>query len=69
MGYLKQIDIENFKSWRGRIVIGPFARFSCIIGTNGSGKRVLNELGLAFDDASGILAKLIKLTSLVVYVL
>lgn len=40
MGYLKQIDIENFKSWRGKQIIGPFMRFNCIIGTNGSGKLI-----------------------------
>ncbi|XP_056138365.1 structural maintenance of chromosomes protein 1B [Lampris incognitus] len=38
MGYLEQIEVENFKSWRGKQVIGPFMRFNCIIGTNGSGK-------------------------------
>uniref|UniRef100_A0A8C9W7Q5 Structural maintenance of chromosomes protein n=1 Tax=Scleropages formosus TaxID=113540 RepID=A0A8C9W7Q5_SCLFO len=43
MGYLKQIVVENFKSWRGRQVIGPFHRFSCIIGTNGSGKSNLMD--------------------------
>ncbi|XP_008309879.1 structural maintenance of chromosomes protein 1B isoform X2 [Cynoglossus semilaevis] len=37
MGFLKQIEVENFKSWRGKQVIGPFLRFNCIIGTNGSG--------------------------------
>uniref|UniRef100_A0A8C4H044 Structural maintenance of chromosomes protein n=1 Tax=Dicentrarchus labrax TaxID=13489 RepID=A0A8C4H044_DICLA len=43
MGYLKQIDIENFKSWRGKQVIGPFLRFNCVIGTNGSGKSNLMD--------------------------
>lgn len=38
MGFLKQLDVENFKSWRGKQTIGPFKRFNCIIGTNGSGK-------------------------------
>ncbi|KAM9376219.1 structural maintenance of chromosomes protein 1B [Pholidichthys leucotaenia] len=43
MAYLKQIDIENFKSWQGKHVIGPFMRFNCIIGTNGSGKSNLMD--------------------------
>ncbi|CAN9498997.1 unnamed protein product [Ophioblennius macclurei] len=43
MGFLKQIDLENFKSWRGKQVIGPFMRFNCIIGTNGSGKSNLMD--------------------------
>ncbi|NWR72799.1 SMC1B protein, partial [Centropus unirufus] len=38
MGYLKLLVVKDFKSWRGRQVIGPFMRFNCIIGPNGSGK-------------------------------
>lgn len=37
MGHLELLVVENFKSWRGRQVIGPFRRFTCIIGPNGSG--------------------------------
>ncbi|KAL7982753.1 hypothetical protein Chor_010351 [Crotalus horridus] len=37
MGYLKLLLIENFKSWRGQQCIGPFKKFTCIIGPNGSG--------------------------------
>ncbi|XP_034031732.1 structural maintenance of chromosomes protein 1B [Thalassophryne amazonica] len=43
MGFLKQINVENFKSWKGKQIIGPFMRFSCIIGTNGSGKSNIME--------------------------
>ncbi|XP_068579160.1 structural maintenance of chromosomes protein 1B isoform X2 [Cebidichthys violaceus] len=51
MGFLKQIDIENFKSWRGKNVIGPFMRFNCIIGTNGSGKsNVMDALSFAMAE-------------------
>ncbi|NWQ79222.1 SMC1B protein, partial [Columbina picui] len=38
MGYLKLLEVKDFKSWRGQQVIGPFMRFNCIIGPNGSGK-------------------------------
>uniref|UniRef100_A0A8C0IIS5 Structural maintenance of chromosomes protein n=1 Tax=Bubo bubo TaxID=30461 RepID=A0A8C0IIS5_BUBBB len=38
MGYLKLLVMQDFKSWRGQQVIGPFMRFNCIIGPNGSGK-------------------------------
>uniref|UniRef100_A0A8C5F226 RecF/RecN/SMC N-terminal domain-containing protein n=1 Tax=Gopherus evgoodei TaxID=1825980 RepID=A0A8C5F226_9SAUR len=38
MGFLKLIEIENFKSYKGRQIIGPFRRFTAIIGPNGSGK-------------------------------
>uniref|UniRef100_A0A3Q0RIY4 RecF/RecN/SMC N-terminal domain-containing protein n=1 Tax=Amphilophus citrinellus TaxID=61819 RepID=A0A3Q0RIY4_AMPCI len=51
MGYLKQIDIENFKSWRGKQIIGPFMRFNCIIGTNGSGKsNVMDALSFVMGE-------------------
>uniref|UniRef100_A0A7N8XW47 Structural maintenance of chromosomes protein n=1 Tax=Mastacembelus armatus TaxID=205130 RepID=A0A7N8XW47_9TELE len=51
MGYLKQIDIENFKSWRGKQIIGPFMRFNCIIGTNGSGKsNIMDALSFAMGE-------------------
>lgn len=35
---LKLIEIENFKSYKGRQIIGPFQRFTAIIGPNGSGE-------------------------------
>ncbi|XP_040894537.1 structural maintenance of chromosomes protein 1B [Toxotes jaculatrix] len=56
MGYLKQIDVENFKSWRGKQVIGPFMRFNCIIGTNGSGKsNVMDALSFAMGERAASL--------------
>ncbi|XP_044213194.1 structural maintenance of chromosomes protein 1B isoform X1 [Thunnus albacares] len=56
MGYLRQIDIENFKSWRGKQVIGPFMRFNCIIGTNGSGKsNVMDALSFAMGERAASL--------------
>ncbi|NXM03195.1 SMC1B protein, partial [Tyrannus savana] len=39
MGYLKLLVVQDFKSWRGQQVIGPFMRFNCIIGPNGSGRK------------------------------
>ncbi|XP_028286326.1 structural maintenance of chromosomes protein 1B [Parambassis ranga] len=51
MVYLRQLDVENFKSWRGRQVIGPFMRFSCIIGTNGAGKsNVMDAMSFAMGE-------------------
>ncbi|XP_060892004.1 structural maintenance of chromosomes protein 1B [Labrus mixtus] len=56
MGYLKEIDVENFKSWRGKQVIGPFMRFNCIIGTNGSGKsNVMDALSFVMGERAGSL--------------
>lgn len=37
MGYLKLLVVKDFKSWKGQQIIGPFMRFNCIIGPNGSG--------------------------------
>lgn len=64
MGYLKQIEIENFKSWRGKQVIGPFMQFNCIIGTNGSGEstfysQLCSELTLAIK-ATGLVGLIIN---------
>lgn len=38
MGRLKVLEVENFKSYSGRHIVGPFSDFACIIGPNGSGK-------------------------------
>lgn len=38
MPHLKHIEVENFKSYRGRRIIGPLKQFNAVIGPNGSGK-------------------------------
>ncbi|KAM5170638.1 structural maintenance of chromosomes protein 1B isoform 1-T1 [Mantella aurantiaca] len=43
MGHLSHLVLQDFKSWRGRQVIGPFKRFNCVIGPNGSGKSNLMD--------------------------
>ncbi|KAJ5071051.1 intein-containing structural maintenance of chromosomes smc family member precursor [Anaeramoeba ignava] len=35
---IERLEIENFKSYKGKHVIGPFKKFTAIIGPNGSGK-------------------------------
>jgi len=42
-GHIEHIVIENFKSYNGNVVIGPFKSFTCIIGPNGSGKSNLMD--------------------------
>lgn len=37
-GRVVHLEIENFKSYRGKVLIGPFYDFTTIIGPNGSGK-------------------------------
>jgi len=38
MGRLKHLELENFKSYAGTQIVGPFDDFTCVIGPNGSGK-------------------------------
>ena len=39
MGRIDRLEVENFKSYAGRQVIGPFQEsFSAVIGPNGAGK-------------------------------
>ncbi|KAM9807852.1 structural maintenance of chromosomes protein 1B [Neosynchiropus ocellatus] len=56
MGYLRQIVVENFKSWRGKQVIGPFMRFNCVIGTNGCGKsNVMDAISFVIGERAATL--------------
>ncbi|KAJ3297255.1 Structural maintenance of chromosomes protein 1 [Borealophlyctis nickersoniae] len=43
MGRLLQLEVENFKSYKGRQIIGPFNNFTSVIGPNGSGKSNLMD--------------------------
>uniref|UniRef100_A0A0A9YLV3 Structural maintenance of chromosomes protein n=1 Tax=Lygus hesperus TaxID=30085 RepID=A0A0A9YLV3_LYGHE len=36
--FLQSIEVENFKSYRGKFTIGPFKSFTAVVGPNGSGK-------------------------------
>lgn len=38
MGRLHTLELENFKSYKGKQIIGPFKQFTAIIGPNGSGE-------------------------------
>nr|WJN25071.1 condensin complex subunit [Tranzscheliella williamsii] len=40
---LRRLEIENFKSYRGQQVVGPFHAFTAVIGPNGSGKSNLMD--------------------------
>ena len=46
MGFLKLIEIENFKSYKGRQIVGPFRTFTAIIGPNGSGTGRVGGTGV-----------------------
>uniref|UniRef100_A0A5K3FCS3 Structural maintenance of chromosomes protein n=1 Tax=Mesocestoides corti TaxID=53468 RepID=A0A5K3FCS3_MESCO len=63
---ISQVVCENFKSYGGRRVLGPFHKnFTCIIGPNGSGKsNVIDALLFVFGfRASKVRSK--KLSSLI----
>uniref|UniRef100_A0A671QPC6 Structural maintenance of chromosomes protein n=1 Tax=Sinocyclocheilus anshuiensis TaxID=1608454 RepID=A0A671QPC6_9TELE len=57
MGYLKLIEIENFKSYKGRQIIGPFHKFTAIIGPNGSGNVLLILSNLATMRTRSLIAE------------
>ncbi|WIA31005.1 hypothetical protein OEZ86_001046 [Tetradesmus obliquus] len=40
---LSHLEVEGFKSFRDKTVIGPLADFTCIVGPNGCGKSVVGE--------------------------
>lgn len=40
---LIRLEVDNFKSYRGKQTIGPFYSFSAVIGPNGSGKSNLMD--------------------------
>lgn len=42
-GNIVRLEINNFKSYLGKHIIGPFTNFTCIIGPNGSGKSNLMD--------------------------
>mmetsp|Transcript_6460 Transcript_6460/g.13994 ORF Transcript_6460/g.13994 Transcript_6460/m.13994 type:complete len:1237 (+) Transcript_6460:300-4010(+) len=57
MGRVEQIVVENFKSYSGRVEVGPFRRFTCIIGPNGAGKSNLMD---AMSFVLGVQAKVLR---------
>jgi len=48
MGKLTQIEVSNFKSYKGHQLIGPFHDFTSIIGPNGAGASPLHSFALSF---------------------
>ena len=42
-GRIDRIEVENFKSYKGKHQIGPFKSFTSVVGPNGSGKSKLMD--------------------------
>ena len=55
MGKLRVLELENFKSYAGKTVVGPFDDFTCIIGPNGAGKSNIMD---AISFVLGVQSKL-----------
>lgn len=49
--FLKFIDMENFKSYRGHHRIGPLKSFTAVVGPNGSGKDRVSVYSLIYRHA------------------
>ena len=65
-GRIDRIEIENFKSYRGKQVIGPFTDFTAIIGPNGSGKsNMMDAIAFVLGISSRHLRGTGRLESLV----
>ena len=46
---ISRVELENFKSYRGRHVVGPFKDFTAVIGPNGSGAKLAERVTLFFS--------------------
>ncbi|KAF7457987.1 hypothetical protein HWI79_1553 [Cryptosporidium felis] len=61
-GFIKELFVENFKSYRGKHTIGPFSeKLTCIVGPNGSGKSNLMD---ALSFALGLSSNNMRSTNL-----
>ena len=41
-GRLERLELDNFKSYKGHQIIGPFKKFTAIIGPNGAGGSIMS---------------------------
>jgi structural maintenance of chromosome 1 len=65
MGYVESLELENFKSFKGSHVIGPFKQFTAVIGPNGSGKsNLMDAISFVLGERSNQL-RVRKLTDLI----
>jgi structural maintenance of chromosome 1 len=61
MGKLRVLELENFKSYAGKTVVGPFDDFTCIIGPNGAGKSNIMD---AISFVLGVQSKHLRSSTL-----
>ncbi|GAU91556.1 hypothetical protein RvY_03785 [Ramazzottius varieornatus] len=49
--YLKLLEIENFKSYKGLVTVGPLQSFTAVVGPNGSGKsNFMDAISFVFGE-------------------
>eukprot|EP00210_Caulerpa_lentillifera_P005542 g5301.t1 len=63
-GHIEFLELLNFKSYKGKLRIGPMRNFSAIVGPNGAGKSNLMDaisfvLGIRTDQLRGKLRELL----------
>lgn len=50
---IDRLELNDFKSYLGKIVVGPFNSFSCIVGPNGAGKsNVMDALSFVLGTSA-----------------
>lgn len=53
---IESLIVENFKSYFGRTMIGPFSTFQAVIGPNGAGKsNLMDAISFVLGVASRVL--------------
>lgn len=58
MGKIIRLEVDNFKSYKGFQVIGPFKDFTAIIGPNGAGKsNLMDAISFVVGGADKALAQ------------
>jgi structural maintenance of chromosome 1 len=58
---LLRLELDNFKSYEGKQIVGPFSDFTCVIGPNGSGKSNMMD---AISFVLGVQSKHLRSSSL-----
>eukprot|EP01035_Chromulina_nebulosa_P030474 gene30474-40489_t len=61
MGRLQYLEVDNFKSYMGKQIVGPFHNFTCIIGPNGAGKSNMMD---AISFVLGVQSRYLRSTNL-----
>ncbi|GAB0087362.1 Structural maintenance of chromosomes protein [Sergentomyia squamirostris] len=54
--FLEYIDMDNFKSYKGRVSIGPLKEFTAVVGPNGSGKsNFMDAISFVMGEKTNVL--------------